>query len=95
MSEEGTDVRLRLLARVVELIDPVGPEHVNIQHARSLIAEAGIAPGLHVGREGDWTERLVLDWYLGQYADIIDNEHWAAMNGLLNLSHGHLDRAPA
>lgn len=45
----------------------------NMIEIRTLIAEAGIEPGTHVGTDpDDFTPLMVAEWVLGQWADMID-----------------------
>lgn len=44
------------------------------QRIRAMIAEAGIKPGMHVGRRvEEFTPEVVAEWVLGQWADMIDS----------------------
>jgi hypothetical protein len=41
---------------------------------RRLVADAGIQPGVHVGRDpSEFTPVITAEWALGQWADMIDN----------------------
>ena len=62
---------------------------------RSLIGEACIKPGVHVGREpAEFTPTMVGEWVLGQLADMIDTDSPLLNSGRnvslhqFNLVHG-------
>ena len=54
---------------------------------RALIGEAGISPGIHVGRPKEqFTPLMVAEWVLGQWADMIDSGS-PFLNSARNISH--------
>jgi len=60
---------------------------------RNLIAEAGIEPGVHVGRDPDEFDlTMVAEWVLGQWADMIDADSpW--LNTACNISLSQYEKA--
>lgn len=59
---------------------------------RSLIGEAGIAAGMHVGADPEsFTPTMVAEWVLGQWADMIDNDS-PFLNTARNISHAQFDK---
>lgn len=55
------------------------------EHIREALKAKGLDSGCHVGRSDlDSNPELVVEWYAGQFLDIVDTEAWFAMNGLIN-----------
>ncbi len=72
------------LWKVVNEIADTTEDHVAI---RNLIAEAGIAPKIHVGTApADFTPAMVAEWALGNWADIIDSGSLWMLNTARNVS---------
>lgn len=69
-----------LLQKVVDLLD--APNALsNVSEVRQLIAAANIKTNVHIGKSPDsFTENMVYEWCLGQFADVIDNQAWFVMN---------------
>jgi hypothetical protein len=59
---------------------------------RKLIGEAGIEPGMHVGRGSEaFDDDMTAEWALGQWADAIDNDSpW--LNTIRNISLSQYDK---
>lgn len=51
---------------------------------REALAERGLGPNCHLGDAGDEGSDRCVEWYAGQFLDIVDNKAWLAMNSLLN-----------
>lgn len=66
----------------------------NEQAIRTLITEAGIKPGIHQGtKPEDFTEVMVVEWVLGQWAAVIDDPKCAWMlNTCRNISYSQYDK---
>lgn len=55
------------------------------QVIREALQAKGLDKGCHVGRSDlDSDPELVIEWYAGQFLDIVDSKAWFAMNGLIN-----------
>ena len=68
---------------IADTINGHGPE--NIDADVQVIRDAGIRPGIHVGRT-EWTPLQIVEWYAGQLLDIVDGRHWYCVNGWLNCA---------
>lgn len=69
----GTERRTALFG-LWKRVNEIAVSTEDEKEIRNLIAEAGIEPGMHVGKEpADFTDDMVAEWVLGQWADMIDN----------------------
>jgi hypothetical protein len=69
----GTSQREQAVFGIWKRVNEVACSTEDTVTIRNLIAEAGIAPGMHVGTDPDrFTPMMVGEWVLGQWADMID-----------------------
>lgn len=72
-----------------EIVDVVEKGHiaeavVAAEKIRTALAERGLSAGCHEGSTPKGEQ--VIEWYAGQFLDIVDHEAWFAMNSLLNAA---------
>lgn len=75
-----------LIRGVVERVERGGPETARIeaQAVAEELARRGLGRACHVGR-ATFTPEEALEWYAGQFIDIVEGESWLAMNSWLNV----------
>ena len=78
--------KLHLLKTVIESVDVGGISVTN--DIATLIRDSGIEDNIHVGKPKEFfsDDERIVEWYLGQFLNIIVNESWFAMNSLINQS---------
>lgn len=86
--------KLELLKEVVNEVDNGNSDSVG--QIAEMLKEKGITNNMHLGKhkeiEGFFdNEEHVIEWFLGQYVNIIESESWFAMNSLINQSSRWLE----
>ena len=67
----------------------LGLENGNEETARKLaqkFRDMGFQKNAHLRYNGQFTWRLVMEWYIGQFLDIVDKEAWFAINSWINAA---------
>lgn len=80
--------KVALLKKVTDMVDISGAQTVGA--VIPMITEAGITSGIHLGQPQaffDEDDDRIVDWLLGQYLSVIENEAWFAVNSLINQSN--------
>ena len=57
----------------------------SVAPVRAALAERGLAPNCHIGTGRDLTLDEQVEWYAGQFVNIVDREMWPAMIFLTSL----------
>jgi hypothetical protein len=84
--------RTETLYRVWRRVNEIACSTEDSATIRGLIAEAGIEPGVHVGRPPEeFTDEITAEWVLGQWADMIDAGS-PFLNSGRNVSLFHYER---
>lgn len=80
-----SDVRATIREAVSAIAD-VGPgADVDAAYERvsRAMADRGLAANCHVGRD-DLDHEETVEWYAGQFLDLVEQRSWFAMNSLIN-----------
>lgn len=93
MATTLTDAELTTLVReTAATVETSG--HVRAEKLAAMLKARGVKRGVHVGKK-DMTPREILEWYIGQFLDIVETESWISMNSWLNCVDKFAPELPA
>ena len=74
-----------VVREAVRRLDQAGTETAGsiVAPVRAALAARGLGPCCNEG-QGPFTAEQTVEWYAGQLLDIVDNQHWFAMNSIVN-----------
>lgn len=82
--QSGLDLRATIRAAVQSIErGGTGDAMAAADVVRAALAARGLAANCHVGVKGLDADRTV-EWYAGQFLDIVETQSWFAMNSFIN-----------